>query len=224
MIAAGLFQPSAVTAHLTRGSDVGFDWSGPQIFFWITAALTVLGAISTVTRRNAIAAVMSLVATFFGLAALYAMLSAHFLAVLQVLVYAGAIMTLFVFVVMVLNRDESEPWALSGGVISKLVGVAALVYAMFWIGNRLGQIAPRNLEPPPPEFGTVAQVGTILFTDYLFVFEAVSVLLLIAVIAAVVVARPHTAPDQPSPHAPDSPETTHSTAQSGGTPPSGDHA
>jgi NADH-quinone oxidoreductase subunit J len=222
MIAFGMFQPSSVTAQLGRGAaaNAGFDWSGPQIVFWIIAALTILGALSTVTRKNAIAAVMSLVATFFGLAALYAMLSAHFLAVLQVLVYAGAIMTLFVFVVMVLNRDESEPWALSGGVISKLAGVAALVYAMYWIGNRLGQIQLRSVEPPPPEFGTVAQVGTILFTDYLFIFEAVSVLLLIAVIAAVVVARPHR--EQQAPLASEDTDTTHS--QSGGTPPSGDHA
>jgi NADH-quinone oxidoreductase subunit J len=221
VIAAGFFQPLPPRLPPGMQTSVAFDWSGPQIFFWIIAALTVLGALSTVTRKNAIAAVMSLVATFFGLAALYAMLSAHFLAVLQVLVYAGAIMTLFVFVVMVLNRDESEPWALSGGVISKLAGVAALVYAMYWIGNRLGQIQLRSAELPPNEFGTVAQVGSILFTDYLFVFEAVSVLLLIAVIAAVVVARPHR--EQLGPTEPDTSETTHTTAQSGGTPP-GDHA
>jgi NADH-quinone oxidoreductase subunit J len=221
VIAAGMFQPSQVTAHLGRG-DVGFDWSGPQIFFWIIATLTLLGAISTVTRRNAIAAVMSLVATFFGLAALYAMLSAHFLAVLQVLVYAGAIMTLFVFVVMVLNRDEAEPWALSSGVFTKLVGVGALVYAMYWIGNRLALISTARQQPVDNDFGTVAQVGTILFTDYLFVFEAVSVLLLIAVIAAVVVARPHRA--EPGAQPPESPDSTHSTAQSSGTQPSGDHA
>ena len=212
MIAA-IFQPSAVTAQLGRGgAEVGFDWSGPQIFFWIIAALTVLGAISTVTRKNAIAAVMSLVATFFGLAALYAMLSAHFLAVLQVLVYAGAIMTLFVFVVMVLNRDESEPWALSGGVISKLAGVAALVYAMYWIGDRLALISPVRQDVPAQDFGTVAQVGTILFTDYLFVFEAVSVLLLIAVIAAVVVARqrPNVEDEDEAPEAPAASEGHHS--------------
>ena len=223
MIAAAFFQPAQVTAHLGRGTETGFDWSGPQIFFWIIAALTVAGAISTVTRRNAIAAVMSLVATFFGLAALYAMLSAHFIAVLQVLVYAGAIMTLFVFVVMVLNRDESEPWALSGGIIAKLVGVFALVYAVSKVGWHLFDVSPARQDVPPPDFGTVSQVGTILFTDYLFVFEAVSVLLLIAVIAAVVVARARGTGDATSPLAPDTSDTTHATAQSGGTPP-GDHA
>ena len=67
---------------------------------------------------------------------MYAMLSAHFLAALQVLVYAGAIMMLFVFVVMVLNRDEAEPWAWRG-VLTKVVGVVALVYLVIKIGYHL---------------------------------------------------------------------------------------
>ncbi len=192
MIALGLLQAvpqplGRVTAQLTTG-DGGLEWSGPQIWFLIIAALTIVGAAMTITRRNNIGAVMALVATFFGLAAMYAMLSAHFLAALQVLVYAGAIMTLFVFVIMVLNRDEAEPWAWSG-VFTKVTGVFALVYLVTSVGTRLWGIAPAHPEGPPVEFGTVAQVGEILFTDYLFVFEAVSVLLLIAVIAAVVVAR-----------------------------------
>jgi len=186
VIALGLLQPS-VTAELTSG-DLGAGFSGLTFWWWVMAALTVGGAISTVTRRNNIAAVMSLVATFFGLAAMYAMLSAHFIAALQVLVYAGAIMTLFVFVIMVLNRDEAEPWAWSG-VFTKIVGVFALVYLVTKVGYHLFAVAPAHPEGPPVEFGTVAQVGEILFTDYLFVFEAVSVLLLIAVVAAVVVAR-----------------------------------
>jgi NADH-quinone oxidoreductase subunit J len=97
-------------------------------------------------------------------------------------------MTLFVFVIMVLNRDEAEPWAWSG-VFTKIVGVFALVYLVTKVGYHLFAVAPAHPEGPPVEFGTVAQVGEILFTDYLFVFEAVSVLLLIAVVAAVVVAR-----------------------------------
>jgi NADH-quinone oxidoreductase subunit J len=203
--------PGRVTAQLTTGGSM--QWTGPQIWWWIIAVLTVAGAISTVTRRNNIAAVMSLVATFFGLAAMYAMLSAHFLAALQVLVYAGAIMTLFVFVIMVLNRDEAEPWAWEG-VITKVVGVFALVYLVTKVGYHLFAVAPAHPEGPPVEFGTVAQVGEILFTDYLFVFEAVSVLLLIAVIAAVVVARQR--PTHEESGAPIDADTTAAVAQSGG--------
>ncbi len=185
MIALWQAQPR-VAAELTSAS--GVELSGPTFWFVIIAALTVAGAISTITRRNNIAAVMSLVATFFGLAAIYAMLSAQFIAVLQVLVYAGAIMTLFVFVIMVLNRDEAEPWAWSGWG-SKALGIFALIYLTTKIALHVMTVTPAHPGAPPAEFGTVEQVGQILFTDYLFVFEAVSILLLIAVVAAVVVAR-----------------------------------
>jgi NADH-quinone oxidoreductase subunit J len=121
------------------------------------------------------------------------MLSAHFLAALQVLVYAGAIMVLFIFVVMVLNRDESEPWAWSG-VFTKVVGVFALVYLLAKIGYHLRNVSASRPDMPPADFGTVAEVGTLLFTDYLFAFEAVSILLLIAVVAAVVLAKRRAAP------------------------------
>jgi NADH-quinone oxidoreductase subunit J len=175
-----------VAAELT--SAHGGEFSGPTFWFAVIALLTIAGAISTITRRNNIAAVMSLVATFFGLAAIYAMLSAQFIAVLQVLVYAGAIMTLFVFVIMVLNRDEAEPWAWSG-LGAKALGIGGITYAAAVMGFHVMTVTPAHPAAPPAEFGTVEQVGQILFTDYLFVFEAVSILLLIAVVAAVVVAR-----------------------------------
>jgi uncharacterized MnhB-related membrane protein len=82
---------------------------GEQAVFWVLAAMTVFFAGFTITRRNPVTAVMSLVGTFFCLAGIYATLSAHFLAILQVLVYAGAIMVLFIFVVMILNREEVSP-------------------------------------------------------------------------------------------------------------------
>jgi NADH-quinone oxidoreductase subunit J len=170
----------------------------PRILFWAVLGTLVLGgALLTITRRNSVAAVMSLVATFFGLAATYALLSAHFLAAVQVLVYAGAIMVLFIFVVMVLNRDEAEMWAWHGVVMKGLVGVPAMVYLVVRASYHLMAFAPAHAEAPPAAFGTVGQVGEILLTDYLFGFEAVSLLLLIAVVAAVVVARAHK-PEEPS--------------------------
>lgn len=197
----------AMAEFATNKVDKGF--STERVFFWAFALLVLAGATMTVTRRNNISAVMSLVGTFFGLAAMYAMLQAHFLAALQVLVYAGAIMVLFTFVVMVLNRDEAEPWAFHG-VFSKLaIGVPALGYLVVKIAGYVGEAAEGDAgSASRADFGTVAAVGKILFTDYLFAFEAVSILLLIAVIAAVVVARSHkpdeaeglTLPTEPSGH------------------------
>ncbi len=165
-----------------------------QIAFWCCAVLVVIGALLTITRRNTISAVMALVLTFFALAAVYTLLSAHFLAVVQVLVYAGAIMTLFVFVVMVLNREEQEPWALRG-IVTKAVGLGALGYLMMRMAGFLFTRTAARLEAPPADWGGVHNVGELLFTDYLFPFEAISLTLLVAVIGAVVVAR------MPHPHA-----------------------
>ena len=163
----------------------------PAWAFWLLATLTVVGAVSTILRRNLIGAVMSMVATFFGLASLYALLSAHFLAAIQVLVYAGAIMVLFVFVIMVLNREEADPWP-SRGIVGKALGAGALVYLAMRLGGMLlapGAAIKQAPGLPAPEYGTVASIGDYFFTKFLFPFEAVSILLVIAVIGAVVLAR-----------------------------------
>jgi NADH-quinone oxidoreductase subunit J len=162
------------------------------ICFWLFALLTVGGAILVITRRNMVTAVMFLVASFLGLSALYAMLFAHFLAVIQVLVYAGAIMVLFVFVVMILNKEEEEPWALRG-----IVGKVLALVVLGWCGWRLAGILiktgtqPTATGPLPADFGTTASIGKTLFGPYLFPFEAISILLLIAVVGALVLAQPH---------------------------------
>jgi NADH-quinone oxidoreductase subunit J len=177
-------------------------WTGPRIAFALVAALVLGGAIATVVSRNPVMAVMSLVATFFGLAAAFTFLYAHFLAALQVLVYAGAIMVLFIFVVMVLNRDDPDRVALRG-LFLKGIGLFGSAYAVGIIARKLLTTVPVRAGQPPESFGTVAEVGQILFTDYLFAFEAISILLLIAVVAAVVVARSHKHPppgaDEPLP-------------------------
>src|SRR6185295_1087702 len=158
--------------------------------FLIMAAWVAFFAILTITRRNPVTAVMSLVATFFGLAAIYAALSAHFLAVIQVLVYAGAIMVLFIFVVMILNREEVAPLALRP---MRLLGVAAGVYLLAVFANVVAVGSP-TLDAPPvvaDTYGTVASIGTLLFTQFLYPFEAISLLLLVAIVGGVVVSRSH---------------------------------
>ena len=163
---------------------------GDAILFGLMAAWVTFFAILTITRKNPVTAVMSLVATFFGLAAIYASLSAHFLAVLQVLVYAGAIMVLFIFVVMILNREEVAPLALRP---MRLLGVAGAVYLLVVIWNVIRK--DEHLTAPPPvvseTFGTVASIGDILFRQFLYPFEAISLLLLVAIVGGVVVSRSH---------------------------------
>lgn len=192
--ALALVQAPAVAVKAQQvDADTLHPGLAPAWAFWVLATLTVVGAISTILRRNLIGAVMSMVATFFGLASLYALLSAHFLAAIQVLVYAGAIMVLFVFVIMVLNREEADPWP-TRGIVGKALGAGALVYLAMRLGGML--LAPgaaiRSLSgQPSPEYGTVANLGDYFFTKFLFPFEAVSILLVIAVIGAVVLAKSH---------------------------------
>jgi NADH-quinone oxidoreductase subunit J len=156
-----------------------------QVVFWLLSALTVFFACFTMTRRNPVTAVMSLVATFFCLAGLYATLSAHFLAIIQILVYAGAIMVLFIFVVMILNREEVSP------VVVRPVRLVALLAAVYLL-VKFVHVADTGVAPAvsvPESFGTVANIGDLLFRDFLWPFEAISLLLLVAIVGGVVVSR-----------------------------------
>jgi NADH-quinone oxidoreductase subunit J len=158
-----------------------------QIVFWLFASLTVFFALFTVTRRNPVTAVMSLVGTFFCLAGIYASLSAHFLAILQVLVYAGAIMVLFIFVVMILNREEVSPVSLRP---MRFVALAGAVYLLV----KFVHVSDMGLAPlaaTSETFGTVGSIGDMLFRDFLYPFEAISLLLLVAIVGGVVISRSH---------------------------------
>lgn len=185
-----------------EGGETG---KGTAVLFWLFALMCVGGSIFVITRRNLISAVMGMVGTFFAIAAIYAMLYAHFLAAIQVLVYAGAIMVLFVFVIMILNKPEDEPWRRVG-----VVGKAVSGLLVFYLVGRLAQVLwsftpvagssrpPMKIPVPgveePVLFGSTMAVGHNLFTDYLFPFEAVSLVLLIAIVGAIAVARPHEKP------------------------------
>jgi len=162
---------------------------GEQVAFWVLSIATVFFALWTMTRRNPVTAVMSLVATFFCLAAIYATLDAHFLAVLQVLVYAGAIMVLFIFVVMILNREEVTPVALRP---MRILGVLAGAYLLY----KFVPVSALGIPNPSPtaladSFGTVGAIGDVLFRDFVYPFEAISLLLLVAIVGGVVVSRSH---------------------------------
>lgn len=181
------------TAPIDRKTGAG---TGMALMFWAFALVVVGGSIFVITRRNMVVAVMGMVATFFAIAALYMLLYATFLSIIQIMVYAGAIMVLFVFVIMVLNRPEDEPWAVQG-VLGKALAAAAILFLFVRLATAVWSTkAPEAARAAPAitpqgyEFGSTAAVGHELFTDYLFPFEAVSILLLIAVVGAIVVARP----------------------------------
>jgi len=168
------------------------------LMFWLFAFATVGGAVFVVSRRNLIAAVMGMVGSFLGIAAIYMMLYAQFLAIVQMLVYAGAIMVLFVFVVMILNRPEDEPVAPAGRA-GQAIGGLAILYLVGRLIMMLVRVQPPNVDlanaaPLPTaqghDWGTIGAVGTDLFGPGLFPFEAISVLLLVAVVGAIAIARP----------------------------------
>lgn len=199
------------TVHTFKNSK------GVAFVFWIFAIASLGGSIFVITRRNMVTAVMGMVGTFFAIAGLYLMLYASFLAVMQVLVYAGAIMVLFVFVIMILNRPVDEPWAVQG-VLGKAVAALGLLYIFKRLASILWQVKDTQslvlakdqlnvevvLNHSDPavaagaaeaitrtyEFGTVEGVGYTLFSKYLFPFEAVSIVLLVAVVGAIAIARP----------------------------------
>jgi NADH-quinone oxidoreductase subunit J len=158
--------------------------------FYIFGVGAVVSALLMVTNRRPVRAAMSLIATMSFLAGLYVLLDAHLIAALQLIVYAGAIMVLFLFVIMLLNIEEKE--GLLGVKTILLQFVAMLVVGLLFVtivslvkidGSVLatGEISEG--------FGTTKAVGMMLFTEYLLPFEIASVLLLAAIVGAVILAK-----------------------------------
>ncbi|MGZ3447269.1 MAG: NADH-quinone oxidoreductase subunit J family protein [Myxococcaceae bacterium] len=156
------------------------------VLFYAFAILTVVAAAGVIAARSPIYSAMSLVGTFFCLAGIYVLLLAHTIAVLQVLVYAGAIMVLFLFVIMLLSLgDVVSPSKIT---IPRVIGglSAAGLFVALVIATR--PYNPANASTPP-SFGTLQSIGAQLYTQWLAPFEAVSLLLLVAMVGAVVVAK-----------------------------------
>lgn len=169
--------------------------------FWLFGAGAILTAFCVVfppfpRARAPIHSAIAMVMCFFCVAALYALLSAHLLAILQVLVYAGAIMVLFIFVIMLLNiqQDEKEEIEIK---FMKVVGGALAFSTTFGIVTKLRDdefLAPiskqlvQTLEDPA-HYGNLQEIGRLLFNRYLLPFELTSILLLVAIIGAVIIAK-----------------------------------
>jgi NADH-quinone oxidoreductase subunit J len=157
-------------------------------FFYLFGGIAIAAALLVITRRNPVTSAIFLILCLFSLAVLYVLLRAHFVAVIQVLVYAGAIMVLFLFVIMLLNLSRVE----SGRIRNLLVKVVGAVLGVVLMINLLAAVN----KPLLPEgarlsegFGGTEQVGMLLFSDYLLPFEVASVLLLAAIVGAIILSR-----------------------------------
>jgi len=163
-------------------------------FFWIFGVIAMGAGLLCITRKSPVASALWLVVTLFALAAMYVLLDAQFIAVLQVLVYAGAIMVLFLFVIMLLNLGRPGPTDIKGPVG---VAIAALLGGTLLLQLRvLGDAAPpAAIQLPEGAMAAVQQQGMIaavagpLFDAYLIPFEITSLLLLAAIVGAVVLAK-----------------------------------
>ena len=156
------------------------------VLFILFGAIAVCGAIMVVTRKHPMASALYLILTLFAVAALFVLRQAHFLAAVQVIVYAGAVVVLFVFVIMLINVPEDR-LPVERATTMRVLGVLA---AGFFILES-AVLARRYSMPtgPATEVGSVEAVGRALFTDYLLAFEVTSVLLLSAVIGAIALAK-----------------------------------
>ncbi|MCW2968194.1 MAG: NADH-quinone oxidoreductase subunit [Solirubrobacteraceae bacterium] len=163
------------------------------LFFFIAALGAIAGAVGVVTLRNSFYAVLALVCHLLSLAALFLLLRAQFVAAAQVIVYAGAVMVLYVFVVSYVSEGpfQSTPGAVTGAgraMAYLFAGLLAAELLVAMLGNGLEAIGHDGAQYDPG-FGTPAGIGKLLLTKFLFPFEAASFLLLIAAVGAVVLAR-----------------------------------
>jgi NADH-quinone oxidoreductase subunit J len=172
--------------------------------FLVSAAVVLVGAVGVIVARNTVHAALSLVATLFGVAVLFVAQEAHLLAAVQVMVYAGAIVVLFLFVIMLLGVDRVEnlkteplvgqrPAALLVGLLSLIGLIVVLVGGSTAATGAKGLTAAIAEDTP-----NVNQVASVLFTDYVLAFELTGALLTIAVVGAVVLARRAPVDDAPT--------------------------
>ena len=158
--------------------------------FWIFAALTVIFGAAVVLNRNPVASALSLVVSFLGLSALFMSLDAFFVGIIQVLVYAGAVMVLFLFIIMLLDirAEEGRPinWLAGAGGI----GVALILLIQICVVIKHFQSA-RRIFPPlaPSKTDDVWNIGGLLFTNYNLPFQIIGVLVLVATIGVVLLSR-----------------------------------
>lgn len=158
-----------------------------EILFLAIGTLTVLSALGVILHPHPVYSALALVVTLFQVALLFLLLDAHMLAFLQVIVYAGAIMVLFLFVIMLLNlqRESAGPPPAWKGVVFAAGGLLGIELLVLLVAGG----SAKSESPLPADFGSVVALSHELFTDYALAFEITSILLLVAAIGAVVLAK-----------------------------------
>lgn len=172
--------------------------TGPDVaVFAVASLLILLGGVGVISLRNPVHSALCLIMTFFGVALAFVELNAHFLAAVEIIVYAGAIVVLFLFVIMFLGVDRNDdvtveplvgqrPLAL-GGVVVTVAGLIAMLAHSHWITGATA--ASTAGVPTKGGVANIKELGTAVFTTYLYAFEVTAALLIIAVVGAVLLAR-----------------------------------
>jgi len=168
------------------------------LYFWIFAVIAILASLSVVGQRNPMYSVLLLIVSFGALSGLYVLLDAPFVAAIQIIIYAGAIMVLFLFVVMLLNahrEDEVDVGArpvrgpLRAGAALAVVLMAELAWALVRAGGTRDGALSAGAGAEPAALQSVRTLGNVLFTEYSLAFEVTSILIIVAMIGAVVLAK-----------------------------------
>jgi NADH-quinone oxidoreductase subunit J len=166
------------------------------LFFYIFAGVAIVSSVLVVTNKNVLHAALFLILTFFCVAAIYVILRAEFLAAVQVLLYVGAIMALFVFTILLINVMQAQFLRQFHGQrpLAAILVAALFAETIFLLFSDFRGNFPLMRETPPDTSGraTLETLSHLLLTDYLLVFEVAAILLLAALIGAVVLARPDT--------------------------------
>lgn len=171
--------------------------SSQAVLFWIFSILGLAGAIGLIINRSPVYAALSLIVNFFSIAGLYLSLSAEFLMGIQIVVYAGAIMVLFVFVIMLLNMNEEAKVerldVMRGMSFILAAGFVAEMIAIFK-GMTISESNLASFQSGSFSFGQVEPIGNAMMTHYLFPFEMISVVLIAGLIGAIVITKKNTYP------------------------------
>lgn len=158
------------------------------VLFWILAAISIAGALVTITGRNPLSSAMALAVVLVAVAGLFAMLDAHLLFILQILVYAGAIIVLIVFVIMLLDLDERQLGELRIRRGKFAFSAVICAIACFLSLRAIGKM-PALDQPVRASFGTVTDVSKVMFGAYMIPFEILGLILLVGIVGAVVLAK-----------------------------------